>query len=134
MCWGMCRGVYYAIHIGLTACTERDAPLVEFVGKVLGINKLVEYGASGLGAIAGSVIANWKADREGRARLTAARYDAEVRELEAGTTAKSVEIIAVEPARTRETMDVAMESGPGKLQISRHTRECCRRTWRQSRR
>ena len=94
-------------------------PLVEFVSKILGINKLLEYGASGVGAIAGPMIANWKADREGKARLTAARYDAEVHQLESGSTAKSIEIITEELARARETMDKAMESGPGTLEIRR---------------
>lgn len=93
--------------------------MLEFVGKVLGINKLVEYGVSGLGAITGPLMANWKADREGRARLTAARYDAEVQKLEAGSTAKSVEIIAAELVEARNKMDIAAESGTGRLEISR---------------
>ena len=93
--------------------------MLEIVGKVLGINKLVEYGASGLGAIAGPIMANWKADREGRARLTTAQYDAKVQELEAESTAKSVEIIASELATARETMDLAAESGTGRMGISR---------------
>ena len=93
--------------------------MLEFVGKVLGINKLVEYGVSGLGGITGPLMANWKAEREGRARLTAARYDAEVQKLEAGSTAKSVEIIAAELVEARNKMDIAAESGTGRLEISR---------------
>ena len=92
--------------------------MLELVGKVLGINKLVEFGVSGLGAITGPLIANWKAEREGRARLTAARYDFEVQQLEAGSTARSVEIIAKELVKARETMNIAAESDAGRLEIS----------------
>ena len=93
--------------------------MLEFVGKILGINKLVEYGVSGLGAITGPLMANWKADREGRARLTAASYDTKVHQLEAGSTARSVEIIAAELVKAQQTMDIAAESGTGRLEISR---------------
>ena len=46
------------------------------------VEKLVDYGASGVGAIAGSWIANWRASQEGKGRLTAAPADAEVRQIE----------------------------------------------------
>ena len=52
--------------------------------KVPAIEKLVDYTASGIGAVAGPMLANWKASREGRAKLTSARADAEVRLIRSG--------------------------------------------------
>ena len=49
--------------------------------RVPALEKLVDYGASGVGAVAGPMLANWRASREGAARLTSARIDAEVRRL-----------------------------------------------------
>ena len=68
--------------------------MVEFMAKVLGINKLLDYTASGIGAVAGPVLANWKASREGRAKLTSAHADAEVRRIEAESEAETSLIIA----------------------------------------
>ena len=45
----------------------------DFTVKVPAIDKLIDYAASGVGAIAGPMLANWKAAKEGRARLTSAR-------------------------------------------------------------
>lgn len=67
---------------------------VSAVSKVLGIDKLVDYGASGVGAIAGPFLAPWKASREGNARLTAAKVDAQIREIEARGDASALKIIA----------------------------------------
>ncbi len=45
--------------------------------------KLLEYFASGVGAVAGPILANWKATQEGKSRLTSAsvRAEAEKRRL-----------------------------------------------------
>ena len=37
--------------------------------RIPAIDKLLDYTASGVGAIAGPILANWKAAREGRARI-----------------------------------------------------------------
>ena len=62
--------------------------------KVPAIEKLIDYGASGVGAIAGPLLAPWKASRAGKARLEFARIDAEVRLIEAQSEATTSEIIA----------------------------------------
>ena len=66
----------------------------DFTVKVPAIDKLIDYAASGVGAIAGPMLANWKAAKEGRARLTSARFDADVRRIEAESNAQSLVIIA----------------------------------------
>ena len=62
--------------------------------KVPAIEKLIDYGASGVGAIAGPLLAPWKAAREGKARLIAAEADAQVRQIQAHTDASALNIIA----------------------------------------
>lgn len=62
--------------------------------KVPAVEKLIDYGASGVGAIAGPLLAPWKASREGKARLESARIDAEVRQIDAESGATALAIIA----------------------------------------
>ena len=62
--------------------------------KVPAIEKLIDYGASGVGAIAGPMLAPWKASREGKARLIAAEADAQVRRIQARADATALNIIA----------------------------------------
>ena len=71
------------------------------ISKVLGIDKLIDYGASGVGAIAGPLLAPWKASREGKARLTATKFDAEIREIEARRDANAMNIIAEAQSEAR---------------------------------
>ena len=83
------------------------------------VEKLVDYGASGVGAIAGSWIANWRASKEGKARLTAARADAEARQIETKSQAQSLQIIAEAQAEARQTINTTIESGRGIVEITR---------------
>ena len=69
--------------------------------RVPAIEKLLDYGASGVGAIAGPMLANWRASREGQAKLTSTRVNAEVRRLETESKAQSLQIIADAQARSR---------------------------------
>ena len=62
--------------------------------KVPAIEKLIDYGASGVGAIAGAMLSPWKASREGKARLIAAEADAQVRQIQARADASALNIIA----------------------------------------
>ena len=66
----------------------------EFGLKVPAIEKLIDYGASGVGAISGPLLAPWKASREGKARLIAAEADAQVRQIQAHADASALNIIA----------------------------------------
>ena len=62
--------------------------------KVPAIEKLIDYGASGVGVIAGPLLAPWKASREGKARLLASEADAQVRQIQARADASALNIIA----------------------------------------
>ncbi|MXX93236.1 MAG: DUF2806 domain-containing protein [Chloroflexi bacterium] len=57
------------------------------------IDKLVDYAASGIGAVAGPMLAPWRAGREAKARLISARATAEEMTVLASGQAKSLDII-----------------------------------------
>ena len=83
------------------------------------LEKLMDYTASGVGAIAGLLLAPLRASREGKARLTAAKADAEVRRIEAESDAQSLVIIADAQAKARQSFDTPIESERGMMEISR---------------
>ena len=87
--------------------------------KVRAVEKLLDYAASGVGAIAGPMLANWKAAKEGRARLTSAQLDADVRRIEAESNAQSLVIIAEAQAKARESIDATAGSESGVVKITR---------------
>ena len=89
------------------------------MAKVLGINKLLDYAASGVGAIAGPMLANWKASQEGKARLTASRFNAESRLIEAQSEGNSLVIIAEAQSKARQTMESTIETEHGVVEITR---------------
>ena len=70
--------------------------------RVSGVKKLLDYTASGVGAVAGPMLAKWRASQEGKARLTSARLDAEARLIEAESEARTSVIIAKARAEARE--------------------------------
>ena len=87
--------------------------------RVPGLEKLLDYAASGVGAIAGPILANWRASREGKARLTSARVDAEVRRIETESNTRSLQIIADAQAKARQSIDTMIESGHSVVEITR---------------
>ncbi len=87
--------------------------------RVPALDKLLDYVASGVGAIAGPMLANWRASREGEARITAARSDGEVRRLEAHSHGQSLQVIAEAQAKARQTISMTTESGNSMVEISR---------------
>ena len=60
------------------------------------MEKLVEAVASGIGSVAGPLLAPWKATRDGKARLIAADYDAQVLEIRAEAHLKVREHLAAD--------------------------------------
>ena len=71
--------------------------------KVPAIDKLVELAASGIGSVAGTFFAPWKARKEGQARVIAAKADAEVLSIQAKAHVEAKEIMVDEgSAATRE--------------------------------
>ena len=64
------------------------------MGTILGLDKLLEIAARGLGAVVGPLLAPWRARREGRARIIAAEADAKVLEIKAEAYVKVREFAA----------------------------------------
>ena len=64
--------------------------------------------------IAGPILANWKASRKGQARLTSARFDAEVRHIETESKTRSLQLIA-----EAQSIDTTIESVHGMVEITR---------------
>ncbi|MCY4652039.1 MAG: DUF2806 domain-containing protein, partial [Dehalococcoidia bacterium] len=93
--------------------------MVNFKVKIPGFKQLAKVTATGIGAVAGPIIANWKATQEGKARLTSARFDAEVRQIEAESRGQALMINAEAQATALQSIDTAIESGTGTVEISR---------------
>ena len=69
---------------------------------VPGLEKLLDYTASGVGAVAGPLLLPWKASWEAKARRITTRADADVLPSQAATEAETTEIIAAARAKARE--------------------------------
>ena len=71
---------------------------------VPGISKLADYAASGIGSVAGPMLASWKARREAQARLVAAQGEADAQRILAEGQATTMQIIANAQANARATL------------------------------
>ena len=87
--------------------------------RVPAIEKLIDYVASGIGAVAGPMLAPRWAGREGRARVVAARADAEVSSIEAESDAKSLRIIANAQTEARQYLLPSSDHVSGTVEIAR---------------
>lgn len=79
------------------------------------LDKLLDYLASGVGAIAGPLLAPWCASREGKARIIMAEMDAKVRQIQAAEESSMSQLIAKAQNEAREyvpTSDI-LESDEG---------------------
>ena len=65
------------------------------------------------------MLANWRVSKQGQARLTSARFDAEVRLIETESEAKSLTIIADAQAMARQSIETTIDSGRGMVEITR---------------
>ena len=72
-----------------------------------GIDKLVELTASGIGAIAGTFLATWKARKEGEARIIAAEADAKILEIRTEAHAKARELLISDATVAGGDIDIA---------------------------
>ena len=87
--------------------------------KVSAIDKLLDYAASGVGAIAGPMLAPWRASKEAKARLASAQIDAEVRRIEAESDAGTSAIIAKALAEARQYVLSPDADVRGTVQLTR---------------
>lgn len=89
--------------------------------KAPAVEKLVDYVASGVGAIAGPMLAPWRASREGKAKITSARKDAEAHIIQAESESESLKIIAEAQSEAKEFyIDAQKEESLRTVQISRN--------------
>lgn len=78
------------------------------------LDKLLDYLASGVGAIAGPLLAPWRASQEGKARIITAEMDAKVRQIQAAKESNTSQLIAKAQNEAREyvpTSDVLEPDG-----------------------
>ena len=94
--------------------------MVEFTA-IPGVTKLAEYVATGLGAIAGPLLANWQASKYGKAKLTEAHYNAEIKQIEANAEASSLLINAKAQVEAKNVLVSAEEQGYVAVEISTDT-------------
>ena len=87
--------------------------------KIPALEQLVDHVASGIGSIAGTILANWRAGKEAEAKLTLARSDAEARTIDAKSHAQTLSIITDAQAEARNKLDVDIESGQMTAGITR---------------
>ena len=93
--------------------------VVDLITKVLAIDKLVDYTASGIGAVAGPMLLPWRASREAKAKLISVKADADARRIEAESHARSLDIIADAQAKARKQLVAPNETAAGIVEISR---------------
>ena len=82
--------------------------MVDVTLKVPALEKLVDYTASGIGAVAGPMLAPWKARKEAEARLIEGRAEAD-----------SLKLIADAQAEARHSLATPAQAGRGVLEIDR---------------
>ena len=93
--------------------------MADLNSKVSAIDKLIDYAATGVGAIAGPMLAPWRASREAKARLASAQIDAEVRRIEAESDAGTSAIIAKAQAEARQYVLPPDADVRGAVQLTR---------------
>ena len=75
--------------------------------KVQALDKLLDYAASGIGSVAGPILATWRARQEARAKVIAAEGDANVLRIRADAHAKARESLLPRDARVTGSLDIA---------------------------
>ena len=93
--------------------------MVDVKLKVRALEKLLDYAASGIGAVAGPMVARWKARREAEAKRIVAQGNADARTIEARGDAATAQILADAQAAAQRALSGPIESGGGVLEFSR---------------
>ena len=84
---------------------------------ISGLVQLARYVASGVGSITTTMLAGWRASKEGQARLISAQFDSKVRLIEAETEAEVIEIMTETHVSTLQSTNQDVESGQGRLEV-----------------
>ena len=95
-------------HLGCFRLAKRtDAPrnnTVDVNIKIPALEKLIDYVASGIGSVAGSMLAPWQASRETQAKQISAKGEAEKQEIKAKGESNALQIIATAQADAKQTL------------------------------
>ena len=86
--------------------------------KVPAIEKLLDYTASGIGSVAGSMFAAWRARREAAAKEITARGEAQVERIRAESRASTMHIIANAQSDARAILVSSESAIQGELDIT----------------
>lgn len=90
---------------------------MEIAKLVSSVSKLSDYAASGIGSIAGPMLASWKARKEADAKLIAARGHVEEQKILAEGQAHTMQIIAQAQAEARATLVAPDATLQGQLEF-----------------
>ena len=71
------------------------------------LDKLLDYAASGIGSVAGPILATWRARHEAQAKLISAEADANVLRIRADAQAKAREALLPQDAKVSVALDIA---------------------------
>ena len=88
--------------------------------KVSAIDKLLDYTASGIGAVAGPIFQPWEAFWDGKAKRISARVDADVSRIQAESEVGTLPIIAKAQAEAREYLVTPDAEARGAVEITRN--------------
>lgn len=88
-----------------------NVPAVEKL--VPAVEKLLDYVASGIGTTAGPLFVTWRASQEGKARVIAARANAEVQQIQAAQEGGTPQLIKKAQAEAREYVATSDGLEPG---------------------
>jgi ribonuclease HII len=84
---------------------------------ILGLLKLIDYGASGIGSVAGPMLAPWRARREARATLIDAEAETDSLKILAQGRATALQIISNAQAEARSTLADQNSTIDGEINI-----------------
>jgi len=81
------------------------------------LTKLVDYFASGIGSVAGSMMATWRARREAEATRIAAQGDADTQRILAEGQSDALQVVAKATADARELLSSQFTTTQGQLSV-----------------
>ena len=91
--------------------------------RVLGLEKLVDYAASGIGAVAGSMLAPWMAKQQAKAKSIKAKAQAESLQIIAQAQADARQALTVPNTTTTGTLEITREQITQRLKFQEHKRQ-----------
>ena len=92
------------------------------IEKVAGVEKLVDVLASGIGSVAGPMLAPWKARREGKARLIEAEGTAKILSIHAQAQADARRLLGTESSAVRGEIELG-EGVRQRIEYQEHKRQ-----------